>query len=204
MSLPSLPDVPRERRSTATIIAVSALGALCLLGLVVGLRGLFSPGDSREPTPGAAPKGQGSVTSQGGGADAPSSAASPTGGGDSATASTATPPSPAADVVRFASPTGNIRCELSSSGARCDIADRSWTPTAKPADCSAQWGHGLFVDAQRAGLACVGSALDGGKKLAYGHQLARGDFTCSSTQDGVTCRSGGHAFTVARASYKVT
>lgn len=193
MSLPSLPDVPRERRRTATAIAVGAFGVLCLVALVLGLKGLFAPADSSILT--SVPPPQPSTGS---------TAAAPASSGPSTPAvsrsQTRTAP---ADLAAFSSPSGNIRCEISSQGARCDIADHTWKPTAKPASCTGTWGDAVQLTADRADLACATGSLPGGKELGYGQLLTRGDFRCASRKDGVTCLNvrSHHAFAVARADY---
>ena len=108
-----------------------------------------------------------------------------------------------ADLTTFSSPSGNIRCEISSQGARCDIAHHSWKAPARPGSCTGAWGDGLQVTGDRADLACATSSLRGGKALGYGRSLTRGDFRCDSEKDGVTCvhQPSRHAFSVARADY---
>ncbi|WP_426566040.1 DUF6636 domain-containing protein [Angustibacter sp. McL0619] len=199
MTLPHLPDVPRDRRRTATIIAVGALGGLCLLALVFGVKGLFAPADG-QPSGGSSPAAAGTSSTT-------SAQPAPTGTdtGSQSPSPTSTPPQAAADVVQFASPSGNIRCAVSSAGARCDIARKDWSPGPKPAGCVADWGVGVFVDGSRAGLVCASDSVDGGKALKYGKTVTRGDFTCASSKDGISCRAAdGHEFTLARASYKVS
>lgn len=202
MSLPSLPDVPRERRRTATVVAVAVLGVVCLLALVLGLKGLFAPASSdiltSTPPPQPPPGAAGSSGSSG------SSGAPGSAGSASATAPASSPTSPtAADAQAFSSPSGNIRCQISSAGARCDIGDRTWKPPAKPASCHAGWGQGLQVGPSGAGVVCASDALPGGPALAYGASVTRGDFRCDSSTDGVTCvhRPSRHGFSVARAAY---
>jgi hypothetical protein len=200
MSLPHLPDVPRDRRRTATLVAVGVLGALCLLALVLGVRGLFAPADGER----AAPQTPNTASSK---PSEASTQATPDGGAQSPSQATQPgPPEPAADVVQFASPSGNIRCAVSSAGARCDIAKKDWSPGPRPAGCTADWGVGVFVDGARAGLVCASDAVDGGAALKYGKAVTRGDFTCTSTKEGVSCRSAadGHEFTLARAGFKVS
>jgi hypothetical protein len=193
VSLPNLPDVPRERRHTATLVAVGVFGVLCVLALVLGLKGLFAPADGE---PASASSTASSRTSQ---ATDPGGSASES--APAATSSTTT--TKAADLTGFSSPSGNIRCEISSAGARCDVASRSWRPPAKPASCHSDWGQGLQVSADGAGFVCASDAATGGPALAYGASIVRGDVRCDSDKDGVTCVHGpsGHAFTVARASY---
>lgn len=194
MSLPRLPDVPRERRRTATVVAVGVFALLCVLALALGLKGLLAPaggGSASGPASSSRAAQQGS-----GSPSAPSDTSSTT----SSTAATTSTPS---DLVGFSSPSGNIRCQISSAQARCDIASRTWQPTPKPADCSGDWGRGLQLSAAGAGFVCASDAAAGGSPLAYGASIARGDLRCDSAKDGVTCvhTPSGHAFSVARASY---
>jgi hypothetical protein len=200
VSLPELPAVPRDRRRTATVVAVGVLAALCLLGLVLGLRGLLAPADSgpasaSPPPAGATPAPGTSATTA---SASTSSPASPT---PSATAT----PDLLAGARAFSSPSGNIRCAISSKAARCDIVKKDWTAPAQPASCTAGWGDALMVSAGGAGIACADGRLAGGKALRYGRSITRGPVRCTSTKDGVTCvhRPSGHSFTVARASYEV-
>ena len=193
MSLPSLPDVPRERRRTATAVAVGAFGVLCLLALVLGLKGLFAPASSDLLT--SAPPTQPSTGSPSGAAGS-SSPSSPS-------VSRSQAREEASDLVAFSSPSGNIDCEVSSQGARCDIADHTWKAPAQPSSCTGAWGDAVQVTAERARLLCATSSLRGGKALGYGRSVTRGDFRCDSDKDGVTCthRPSHHAFSVARAAY---
>lgn len=188
MSLPDLPQVPRERRGTATVMAVGVLGLLCLLALVFGVKGLMAPADPQPAVALGRPSASPSIATTG---PRPAPAAS--------TTSTPTTPS---DQVAFSSPSGNIRCVVSSAGARCDIGSRSWRPPARPASCRDAWGKGLSVDARRAGLSCAADPVPSGPGLAYGRRVARGAFTCLSTSDGIRCTgSTGHGFMLSRARY---
>jgi hypothetical protein len=197
MSLPHLPEVPRERRSTATIIAFGVFGAVVLLALVLGLRGLLAPAGS--------PPGTTSTTAAPPSPAQPSQGGSGTGAGADGASSVPSPSTTpgAADLVQFSSPTGNIRCVLSSAGARCDIAKKDWSPGAKPPSCTMDWGNGLYVDTKGSGVQCASDAVNGGSALSYGRTMTRGDFTCASSKAGISCRdtASGHEFTLARATY---
>jgi hypothetical protein len=194
VSLPNLPDVPRERRRTATVVAVGVFGVLCVLALVLGLRGLFAPADGEPASATASPSG---AARQGSGSPSPAS------GNGSASASATASPSEASDLAGFSSPSGNIHCEISSAQARCDIAAHTWQAPPKPADCEGDWGQGLQVSAAGAGFVCASDSAAGGPPLAYGASIERGDLRCDSDKDGVTCvhRPSGHTFSLARATY---
>jgi hypothetical protein len=176
-----------ETRRTATIVAVAFAALLCVVGLTLAYRSLTNIG------------------SDGGDVTAQERAAGQDGGGQPPASQ---PPASQApkDQVQFSSPSGNIGCTLSSAGARCDIGERSWKPPPKPQSCSADWGQGLTVAGEAPAFVCAGdSVLGSSTELAYGKTLQRGDYSCLSEKDGMTCKNTktGRGFTVARASYEV-
>jgi hypothetical protein len=176
-----------ETRRTATVVAVAFAALLCVVGLVLAYRSLTNTG------------------SGGDGVTAEETAGPQSSGGAAAGGQ---PPASQApqDQVQFASPSGNIGCTLSSAGARCDIAERSWEPPPKPESCTVDWGQGLTVTGDAPTFVCAGdSVLGSGEKLAYGKTLQRGDFSCLSEKDGMRCQNtkSGRGFVVARASYAV-
>lgn len=189
MSLPSLPDVPRERRRTATLLAVGVLGALVLVALAVGLRGLFAPA-AKSPGAGDRPTPTTAATS----ASAGSAAASPTTAAANAAA------------LRFVSPSGNIRCLISTRGARCDIIERDWEPPARPAGCTQRWGSGVSVDSSGSALVCDDTAVAGGNPLEYGDSVSRGSYRCDSDETGMRCTNTTtrRGFAIARAAYRLS
>jgi hypothetical protein len=102
----------------------------------------------------------------------------------------------------FETPSHNIGCVISKSGARCDIRVREWTPPPKPASCPVDWGNGLTVG--RRGVAhfvCAGDTVLGGKRvLGYRKSIRRGRFRCTSRRNGVRCVNlrNEHGFKLAR------
>ena len=96
---------------------------------------------------------------------------------------------PAGAATFFETPTHNIGCVVSASGARCDIREHAWKPPPKPRSCPVDWGFGLTVG--RRGFAhwvCAGDTVFGGKRvLGYRKSIRRGRFTCTSRRDGVRC-----------------
>lgn len=151
-----------------------------------------------------------------GGSDSKSNSA-----GSSAAASSAPPPTTAPTTtttfvpslvgtgnVFFVSPSKNIGCSLSESGARCDIGDRTWAPPPKPPTCDVDFGQGVtVVGTSPATLTCAGdTVLVGDKVLEYGHLATRGDFECRSAQSGMTCRNvkTNHGFSLAKEKYTLT
>jgi hypothetical protein len=139
-------------------------------------------------------------------ASGPAGSAPASSGADAAPA--AIPTRTASGYVEFASPTRNIGCGLSEGFARCDIAERSWSPPPKPADCDLDYGQGLQVSDRGASLTCAGDTLLGatkGQVLDYDHALRDGNAVCTSLRTGVRCvdLSTGHGFVLARASYQL-
>ncbi len=131
-----------------------------------------------------------------------------------ATAASAAPTAAAPSVViatvsgnttLFVTPSGNIACAVSGTGARCDIGDRSWTAPPKPASCPLDYGNGLSVSASGAVVACAGDTLlhSTASVLAYGHGIRNGQVQCVSQSAGVRCEylPTGHGFTIAKEAY---
>src|SRR5258706_3939129 len=96
----------------------------------------------------------GALTAGCGGSDHASKADGSNGAAGSGQAITTASPAPASTFssalvgqgnVFFMSPSGNIGCALSETGARCDIRDRSWTPPPRPATCDVNFGLGATV-----------------------------------------------------------
>lgn len=110
--------------------------------------------------------------------------------------------------VFFVSPSKNIGCSLSETGARCDIGDRTWAPPPKPASCELDFGQGVtVVGTSPATLTCAGdTVLVGDKVLDYGHLASRGDFECRSATSGMSCRNvkTNHGFSLAKEKYTLT
>jgi hypothetical protein len=96
---------------------------------------------------------------------------------------------PAPGAAFFHSPSGNIACGVSRSGARCDIRERDWRPPPKPKACKQDWGYGLTIGKSGRGrFFCAGDSLFGfGHRLGYGKSVRRGRFKCVSRTDGMRC-----------------
>jgi len=117
----------------------------------------------------------------------------------------ALPATASAALVQFQTPSRNIGCvgDTSRGGntVRCDIRVRSWSPPPRPRGCRLDWGQGLSLDATgRARFVCAGdTALNGGRRLAYGTAIRIGAIVCRSRVTGLTCRNAaGHGFTLSR------
>lgn len=112
-------------------------------------------------------------------------------------------PAPA-DAVRmgsFSAPSGNIHCEISETGARCQILQNEWVGTAYDV-CPGLDGGAIKVDSTSVGSDCSGPVAPG-TTLAYGSYATSGDYACSSTSDGISCWNirTGRAFALARGGW---
>ena len=109
---------------------------------------------------------------------------------------------PASAYTFFESPSHNIGCVISKTGARCDIREHAWTPPPKPRTCHVDWGFGLTVGRSGFGRwVCAGDTVFGGKKvLAYRTSITRGRFKCTSYRNGIRCVNtrNAHGFRLAR------
>lgn len=109
----------------------------------------------------------------------------------------------------FASPSGNIACEITDVAATCTIADSTAEPVAVE-NCAGTAGQVLTVTAEGVTTPCVqgalpGPAAPGTPVLEYGESTTSGNFTCESERSGMTCRYDptGAGFSLARAGHQV-
>jgi hypothetical protein len=109
--------------------------------------------------------------------------------------------------ARFALPSGNIACALDATAARCDIAQKAWTPPPKPAACEFDYGFGVVVSGAGSGqLTCTSDTVLGAAEiLPYGHALRAGRLSCTSLEAGVRCSNHdtGHGFALSREAYEL-
>jgi len=121
-------------------------------------------------------------------------------------------PALAQDSDGFRAPSGNIHCMYFSgdgqAALRCDIQQISGRPPARPRDCDLEYGKAFEVmaNAQRAARICHGDTVADPnlRVLAYGQAWARGGFTCTSAETGITCRNArGAGFELSRANQRV-
>jgi hypothetical protein len=112
--------------------------------------------------------------------------------------------------VVFASPTRNIRCTIDGDSAGCEIAHIMYeAPTLE--GCEGDVGHEIEVTADGARWVCRTGAApeppgDDVENLDWGDSVTAEGFTCTSENDGVTCRhdDSGHAFSLARRVYDLS
>ena len=103
----------------------------------------------------------------------------------------------------FASPSGNIWCEMDARGVTCTIGGHEYTPPDNP-DCSGQVGRVLHLTEDEAVMPCITedpdtTAPESFPELDYGQASVQGDFLCTSEETGVSCQSltTGRGFTLA-------
>ncbi len=112
-----------------------------------------------------------------------------------------------AELTFFQSPTGNIGCVIDPESVRCDIGERDWKPTPRPAGCDLDYGQGISLAAGGAPrFVCAGdTVLGAGEQLAYGSSIAAGLLRCESGTEGMTCRDveSGRGFMIAREGYEL-
>jgi hypothetical protein len=101
---------------------------------------------------------------------------------------------------------------LTAEAARCDIAQKLWTPPPKPSDCTFDYGFGAVIsDTGPANLTCTSDTLLGATVpgaadiLPYGRALRAGQIVCASHEAGVQCRNeaNGHGFKLAKEAYEL-
>jgi hypothetical protein len=106
----------------------------------------------------------------------------------------------------FQTPSGNIRCSMStySTGGdtvRCEITDHTWEPD-EPVGCQLNWGDRVVMDqGSMAEFGCYGQEMPAPTHtLEYGQLQTHGTLGCVSKPTGVTCTDGvsGHYFFISR------
>ena len=108
----------------------------------------------------------------------------------------------------FKTPSGNIGCYVTAELARCDIEQRAFSATPKPADCEGDWGSGaVSVEATRPGnFVCASDTVrdPNAPVLGYGQRTRQASFVCDSAEVGVTCtnEATGHGFFLSRERYR--
>ena len=117
--------------------------------------------------------------------------ATPTTAGPTAAPSATLVPMQSADGGEFASPSGNITCEVDyyHSGLR-----QVYCQTAKPARSVTMGVAGRYRTC--AGEECLGNTGEGTPTLAYGTETGVGPFRCESAVTGVTCVADGRGFQI--------
>jgi hypothetical protein len=114
--------------------------------------------------------------------------------------------SPPGEVGAFDLPSGNLGCAVQSDGVRCDILQRTWKPSPKPASCDFDWGQGMVVGPNGADFSCTSDSLIGsGPKVAYGSLVKGSNYACEVTAAGVNCYNlvTRHGFRLSRTAAQI-
>ena len=109
----------------------------------------------------------------------------------------------------FQSPTGNIACHMSETGAACDIREYHYVPPPRPQNCQQAWGDRIAFEhgGGPAFFGCHSTSFLGQLPTQnYDIPLSSGAITCEINEiTGVTCRdtSTGHFFQMSQQSYQL-
>ncbi|MGV9799356.1 DUF6636 domain-containing protein [Mycobacterium sp. NPDC003449] len=112
------------------------------------------------------------------------------------------------ELTAFGSPSGNVGCQITPTGVRCDIDQQDWSPPPRPADCRLDYGKAVAVGVgEPARFLCAGDTArtGSGEPLAYGAAITAGPIRCESSESAMTCRDtgSGHGFSIAREAYRL-
>jgi len=191
-------ESPGGRRLTPAqsllIVVVSALVLLFVVLLVGRMTSNGQPSADASPSPSSAASEEATTPQE------PTAPEEPT----SEVSADALPEEGEPDY--FASPSGNIVCELTTDSADCVISSFNYEP-ADAADCADDAaGSHLRVEAAGASMPCEPLVVAGDvPTLDYGDSTTAHGYTCDSEESGVTCRHDetGYGFSVARAGYEL-
>ena len=187
------PQEEKERRGfpmMGLVLGILGLIAVILLGFVIYVfkRGYEGPATNSNTTPST-------------------SSSAPAQATPSPSATTEEPvkyPAPAGAITvdSFSSPSGNITCSFTADGVSCGIKESDWAEDGY-ASCSGSQVGVLSATKDKAGQSCESAVPGGGNALAYGAAATKGDFACSSTQDGISCwnTKTGQSFALARGGW---
>jgi hypothetical protein len=89
----------------------------------------------------------------------------------------------------FASPSGNITCEVDYQRVGLTLVE---CQTGSPARSVTMKADGTYTTCT--GVQCLGNAGEGTPTLAYGTATGVGPFRCESASTGVTCTANGKGF----------
>ncbi|XBH22400.1 hypothetical protein V5R04_04035 [Jonesiaceae bacterium BS-20] len=190
------PRAPKKSQYSALITFLVGLDVLLIaLAVVVGINTFAGP---------ESPASQATAVTQGQ-AGSGQDGAGDLGEGDDALGSQ--PGADSTGIRLFASPSGNITCEISALGARCGIASLTQEPEENVGDCEGTIGKMVTLGAQGAELPCV-APQDGPfqstsqyQLLDYGQDISVNNYHCVSERTGITCTDGStnRGFTLAKA-----
>lgn len=192
MTIPVPVGLPAKRPLGPGIIAFIVVDVVLVLGVVIAAIILLGGGNDPDRAPGA-------------------SSTTPAPGVTTSSAPTTSGERPGGTDQRFATPSGNIVCDITAAGARCGIASLAQKPA--PVDgCDGSVGYVYVVDASgKVDVPCVPKKdlpKKGGSDvnvLGYGQRSSAFGFTCTSEESGMACVDDvtGSGFSLARAGGRV-
>lgn len=192
MTIPVPVGQPSKRPLGPGLIAFIVIDVILVVGVAIAAVVLLGGGSG---APGASPTTPVAGATTSASPSAPVTSADRPGGTDQ----------------RFATPSGNIVCDITANGARCGIASLAQKPA--PVDgCDGAVGFVYVVDASgKVDVPCVPKKelpKKAGKDvnvLGYGQKSAAYGFTCTSDESGMACvdDATGTGFSLARAGGRV-
>ncbi|QAY70467.1 hypothetical protein [Xylanimonas protaetiae] len=179
----SAPEAPARRKPTPGMVALTAFVAVLLVGAGVLAVNLFRGGQPADEADGPTAVSRSTTSPE------PSAA-------------------PAQVLAEFASPTGNIVCQITTDAATCSIATLNQQP-APVEGCDGTVGYRVTMAAEtgEVTLPCVPAdqqpqpAAPGAQVLAYDQTITQGTFTCTSANTGMSCKDDqtGKGFSIKKA-----
>lgn len=203
---PPPPPTPAQKKSTLSGPILFLIGFDVILVVIAIMVGINTFGTPKASNPAASSQSQES-------APEPPTEAAPdpeASANEEEPDGEETPEDELTGVQMFASPSGNISCEISALGARCTIADLTQTPQVDVGGCEGTIGQVVILGAQGTEIPCVAEqdgpnqAESDYRKLEYGQDVWVNNYRCQSEQDGVTCTdtTTNRGFSLARAGVK--
>ena len=104
---------------------------------------------------------------------------------------------------------GNVSCNLGSSGAACEIGNRSYTIPTPPPPCAhhSAWGDRFGLSSSGITIDCHNDTLhlQGEQVLGDGQTLSSGTFSCTAEPSAMRCTDSGsgHFFYMSPGSYQI-
>lgn len=109
-------------------------------------------------------------------------------------------------LLTFSDPDGNIGCQISPAGVRCDIAEHEWESPPAPPSCTLDFGDAISAStSEPAHFVCHGLTIEGGEVLGYDRHVRAYGVSCTSFHEGVDCEhdDSGQGFFISRQSYEL-
>ena len=121
-------------------------------------------------------------------------------------------PSPTAapsGFANFQNATGNVSCNLGSSGAACEISNRAYTISTPPPPCAqhSAWGDRFGLTSGGVTMDCHNDTLhlQGEPVVNDGQTQSSGTVSCAAERSAMLCTDSGsgHFYYMSPASYQI-